>query len=388
MKKFFAGLLGVMMILSMVACSGGGDANNAQDSTEAEQTTETTSTVEENGETTTEPIRVALLCASNLGDMSFYDSANEGITRAANEGKAETRVIECNDDISKFEPTLIDVAEEGFDLIIVPYQFQDYVEKHAGSYPESTFILFDTEFDFSKGDYSNVYCVLYQINEVSFLGGYLAAKMTVSGAEGTNEEKIIGFLGGMDQPIINDFLIGYIEGAQYADPETKVLISYVNSYTDAAKGKELSLAMFNQGMDVGFNVAGGAGTGLIEAAVEKNGFVIGVDSDQAMAFKDTKPEFSAVIPTSILKNVGDSLYRAIDLYIKGELKLGENEVLGISEGGVGLADNEFYQSMISEELRNEIAALQEKIIAGEIQVGTALGMSTDELNTIRDSVKP
>src|SRR5699024_8326634 len=161
------------------------------------------------------------------------------------------------------------------------------------------------------------------------------------------------------------------------------------SYTDSSKGKELSFAMFNQGADVVFNVAGGSGVGLIEAAVEQNNQVIGVDSDQALMYKELgNDKFADVIPTSVLKNVDYSLYRAIDLYLKGELPVGETDRLGIAEGGVGLADNDFYQSMIDEETRKEVEDLMDKISKGELEVESAYGKTTDEIAKARDSVKP
>src|SRR5699024_1561170 len=155
---------------------------------------------------------------------------------------------------------------------------------------------FDSEVDPSLG-LDNVYSIVYKANEAALLGGYVAAK--------ASEENVIGFLGGMDQPVINDFLLGYIQGATLADENTKVATTYVGSYTDSSKGIELSVALFYEGADVFFNVAGGSGVGLIEAAVEQNNQVFGVDSDQALMYKELgNVTFADVIPTSVLKNVG------------------------------------------------------------------------------------
>src|SRR5699024_9055438 len=156
---------------------------------------------------------------------------------------------------------VVDTAEEGYDMVIASSTLQEYFEEYAEDYPDTTFVLFDSEVDPSLG-LDNVYSIVYKANEAALLGGYVAAK--------ASEENVIGFLGGMDQPVINDFLLGYIQGATLADENTKVATTYVGSYTDSSKGKELSFAMFNQGADVVFNVAGGSGVGLIEAAVEQN----------------------------------------------------------------------------------------------------------------------
>ena len=107
--------------------------------------------------------------------------------------------------------------------------------------------------------------------------------------ENVNEDKVIGFLGGMDIPGINDFLVGYIQGALYVEPEIKVLTTYAGSFVDPAKGKELSLAMYQSGADIAFNVAGQTGLGLIDAAFESERYAIGVDSDQSALYRETEP---------------------------------------------------------------------------------------------------
>lgn len=326
------------------------------------------------------PLKVALL-VSNLGDMSFNDSANAGIEKAKEDFGIEAQVIEYGFDPQKFEPTLTDTADQGYDMIIMPPNFQVALESNADAYPDVNFVMFDGDIDWSKGDFKNVYCITYKANEASYLGGYVSAALS--------ESKILGFLGGMDQPVINDFLVGFIEGAQAYDPEVKVITNYAGSYGDPSKGKELTIGMINNGADMLFNVAGGTGVGLIEACVENDKYVLGVDSDQALMYeKNGKTDYAEAIPTSVLKNVGDSLYRAIDLYIKGELKIGELETLGIKENGVGLADNSYYQDKVSEEVRTAIENIKQDIIDGKVEVNTAIGMTTDQISEIRDAARP
>lgn len=201
-------------------------------------------------------------------------------------------------------------------------------------------------------------------------------------------KKLIGFLGGMDIPVINDFLVGYIQGAKYVDKDIKVAISYIGDFSDSAKGKELALAQYQQGVAIGFNVAGQAGLGQLDAAKEMNRYVIGVDSDQAMLFAESDPAKANLIVTSMLKRVDNSLVRAIKLYKEGTLKFGQAEALGLKEDAVGLADNEYYRKLVPEEIRQYIEELKLKIINGEIKVDSALGMDTNKLNEIRNSVKP
>lgn len=364
MKKIVLLFVAFVLLVGLAAC-----AAPAEKPAESEKPAETA-----------KKIKVALL-VGNLGDLSFNDSAHEGLKKAQAELGVEGSVFEYGSDPNKFEATLLDAAEQGYDIVMGSSTLKGFMETHADSFPNTTFVLFDDQVDWTKGKLANVYCIQYKANEASYLGGFVASSIS--------KTKIIGFLGGTDQPIINDFLLGYIAGALKANPDTKVITTYVGSYTDSPKGKELSLGMFNQKADIGFNVAGGSGVGLIEAAAETGNMVLGVDSDQAMIYKaKDNLKFAEVIPTSVLKNVGASLFRAIDLYLKGELPVGTADNLGIKEGGVGLADNEFYQKMVPEEVRKMVADLEKQIIEGKIEIDTAIGKDTAEIATIRDSVKP
>jgi len=233
-----------------------------------------------------------------------------------------------------------------------------------------------------------LYSILYKQNEVSFLAGVVAARITDSDMPLANPQKIIGFLGGMDTPVINDFLVGYIQGAKYIDPDIKVAISYIGDFSNAAKGKEMALAQYDLGADIGFNVAGQAGLGQLDAAKDKNKYALGVDSDQAMIFKDSDPAKANLIVTSALKRVDNSLLRAVKMYKEGTLQFGQAEELGLTQEAVGLADNEFYEKLVPEDVRKEVEELAGKIANGEIKVDTAMGMDTNKLNELRNSVKP
>lgn len=337
------------------------------------------------------PLKIVLLINGTLGDKSFFDSANNGLELIKKEfgSKVQTRVIEMSYDQTKWEPTLLDVSEQDWDIIIVgTWQMTDYLTATAPKFPNKKYFIFDTSVDYSKG-LPNVYSILYKQNEGSFLAGVLAAKVTQSDLPLVNKErKTIGFLGGMDIPVINDFLVGYIQGAKYVDKDVKVAISYIGSFSDSAKGKEMALAQYNQGVDIGYNVAGQAGLGQLDAAKDVNRYAIGVDSDQAMLFKDNDPAKANLIMTSVLKRVDMSLLRAVKLHKEGKLGYGTAENLGIKEEAIGIADNEFYQRLVPADIRKEIADISAKIVSGEIKVDTAFGMSTEALNALRDSVRP
>ncbi len=357
--KLFIALMLVMM-LTLTAC-GGGEGNG--------------------GKTEGGPKKVALLIG-NRGDMSFSDSAIRGVEKAESEFEdLDLTIIEYGVEPDKYETNVVDAAEAGYDAIIATSTLIDYVEKYAPEYKDITWIMYDATVDYENGDFENVHSIVYSANEGAFLGGYIAASVT--------ESNTLGFLGGVDAPIINDFLLGFIQGAQEANPDIKIAVNYAGSFSDSPKGKELSLAMNNQGADFIFNVAGGTGVGLIEAAVEKNFKVLGVDSDQAAMYASTgKTEFAEVIPTSVMKNVDNSLYRALDLYLKGELKIGEAETLGLKELGVGIAENEYYDKYVPKEIQDKVVELQEKVQNGEIEVTSVYGKTTDEITQAINSVRP
>lgn len=380
MKKVFK-LFSVLLVAALLftGCQGNnpGDADS--------------STGTDNNKGDEKPLKVVLLINSVLGDKSYLDSAAHGIKLMNDElgGKVETKIIEMGIDNSKWEPTIMDVSEEDWDVIITgQFSMKEYVEKAAAEYPDKKYIIFDSSVNYEGGKFPNVYSVEFKTNEASFLAGSLAARLTTSKIENTNDENLIGFVGGQDIPLINDFLIGYIQGAKHADENIKVSTTYVGSFRDSAKGKEMSLAQFNSGVDISFNCAGQAGLGLLDAAKMEKRYAIGVDADQAMMFADSDPEKAASIPTSVLKNLDQALLRAVKKHLDGTLSYGKTEILGLKEGAVGLAENEYYEKAVPEEIRKEISELKGKIESGELVVDSAIGMDAAKVAEIINSVKP
>ncbi|MEW5814607.1 MAG: BMP family ABC transporter substrate-binding protein [Spirochaetota bacterium] len=319
-------------------------------------------------------VKVVLYVNGTLGDKSFFDSAARGINKAIADLGITGKVIEGGYDPARWEPDITQLAEGDWDIIIAgTWQLQEILEKLAPKHPDKKFFTYDTSVDYSKQGLGNVYSILYSQNEASFLMGALAAMVTTSDMPAANKEKVVGFLGGMDIPVINDFKVGFIQGVEYIDPQVKTLVAYAGAFSDPAKGKELTLAMFDQGADITFNVAGETGLGGIDAAKEKKRYTIGVDSDQYLLFVDTDSEKANWIVTSMMKNVDVSLYRGIKMHIEGNLKYGEAEVLGLAKDGVGVADNDNYKKQIPANFREKLKELEQKIISGEIKVKTAFG---------------
>lgn len=392
-KKMVAWLMAGSILALATGCSGGNSGQTAAETTTAEQTT---AVVSENKESTgaetpaEEGLKVALLINGVLGDQSYYDSAASGMEAIKTNLGCQTKIVEMGSDATKYEPTINEYSASGeWDIIILcTNTLKEICQEIAQDYPDQKYILFGARADYENYDLPNVYSVDYLANEGSYLAGVVAASLTVSDVEGMNPEKVIGFVGGQDVTVINDFLVGFIEGAVSVDEEIKVITSYVGDYVNTAKGKELALVQIQQGADVIFQCAGGAGTGVFEAAAENGVLAIGCDADQYEVLEPTDPELADVIVTSVMKKVGVSIERAVGMAIEGTLPYGSLEVVGVKEGVTGIALNDHYADLVPDEVVQAESEAEKNIVEGNIEVSTALGMSTDQVNEIRNSVKP
>ena len=297
---------------------------------------------------------VAVVVAGTLGDRGFYDSSNEGRLQIEADLGAKTTVVECKEDGSMYESSLINAAEAYDVVVAVGWQFWDYFENVVADFPEVKFIFVDNGLD-GVGD--NLMSIIYKQNEGSFLVGYIAGTMTKTGK--------IGVVGGEDAATINDFIVGYEAGAQYANASVTVSRKYTEDYEDPAKGKEAALALYGEGCDIVFAVAGKTGEGVFEAAAETGNYAIGVDSDQ----KYINPD---LILCSMVKRVGKSIYDvAVDM--EGKYLPGQIWAADMATGYIDVAyGTEDMPQQVSDELKAEVEVLKQKIINGEITVPTAL----------------
>ena len=372
MRRLFSTVLaGTVAMTALVGCS----------QTEAPATENTGTEATKDPEIDEEALKVALLVPGNLGDKSFFDSANNGMQLIEEQLGAEIKVVEMGVDQTKWEPTVLDFSDQDWDIIISGmWDMTPVLNEVAELYPDNHYINFDTS---DETVAENVYAMFYKTNELSFLAGSLAALQAEAAGSDT-----IGFIGGMDNPGINDFLIGYIEGAQYINPDIKVATSYAGSFVDATKGKEVAISMYNQGVEIIFQVAGQTGVGIIDAAKELGKPVIGVDSDQTLAFMESDPEKANSIVSSALKKVDEAILRAVKLHEEGTLPYGTHETLGLPEGVVGLAKNDIFKEKVSAENQAKLDEVEAAVVAGEVTVSTAFGLTTEEIAARRDAVRP
>ncbi len=333
-----------------------------------------------------EPLKITLVINGVLGDKSFFDSAQRGMDMLIEDGyNVEVNTVELGIDPAGWETGLGDAMAdtEAYDLLIVgTFQMTEFLGARVHLYPDKNFVSFDAGVAYDDpavcvDGCKNVYSVLYAQNEGSFLAGVYAAAITASDLDGINPDPIIGAVGGQDIPVINDFIVGYEQGACLVNPDSQVLVQYAGDWNDPATGKEMTLAMYEQKADIVFNIAGGTGVGIFEAAQEQNHYAIGVDSDQAALIGVTDPDQANHILTSMQKNVDYSLYRAVDLYLNGELPLGEAETIGIADGGVSLSENDIYYNSTPETILDLIDAVTAAVEAGDITVNTVFADRVD-----------
>ena len=303
-------------------------------------------------EDTAPELTVALVVAGTFGDRSFYDSSKAGCDKLAAEG-IQVKTIECKNE--NHTQQIYNAADAADVVVLVGWEFYD-VETVAPEYGDKRFIWIDNA---TSVPVSNVLNITYAQNEGSFLAGYIAANVSKTG--------VVGAMGGMDDATINDFIVGYKQGALYANPDITVEIIYSNDYDDPAIGKECALTLNEKGADVVFQIASKCGDGVFEAAREQGFYAIGVDSDQ----KYIAPE---VIICSMRKEVGNSIYDAVKQYMeKGDDcgLFGTTWIADMATGYVGLSyGEEGSVQQIPDDMKAEVEELAKKIVAGEIVVDT------------------
>lgn len=388
-NRFLALALAAVMTLSLVGCGGsggaapsGGDSGSSSSSSSGDSGS---SAPEGDGAQ-----KIVYLVNGNLGDKGFYDSAASGIQMMADQLGAETKIIEMGRDETSYESNFLDVSEQDWDLIVCgTFSVSELAQEVAPQYPEKNYLIFDVTVDFDKVTTGNMIGVSYYSNQGAFLSGVLAAKMLLQSDDARIDasKKILGFVGSMDTSGINDFLVGYLEGVKYVDPEIQVLTSYVGSFEDVTKCMEMTTQLYNQGAQIVYAPASQSILGAATAASNCGKYLIACDQDLYAQLAESDPKLAETILTTSLKNVGDSLFTAVQGLADGTMTYGNNYVLGLDSGAVGLAKNENYMALVPSEIQSEIDEIEGKIISGEIEVASAFNMSTEEVVALRDSMK-
>ena len=381
MKKFIALALALAMSLSLAACGSKGGSSSSAASGSA-----SASGSGESGKV----YNVCNLVNGNLGDKSFFDSAEAGLEQLQADGRITLRTIQMggtDEDKPSWLSNLYEVSESGeYDLIVCgTYQMPDYLKEVASQYPDQKYLIYDDNTYVGAND--NVVNVTFKQNDLGYLMGVFAACMTTdTNVNNINPDAVLGFVGGVDSPVINDFLYGFIVGAQSVNPDVKIDTRYTNDYVDTAIAKEYGLSMINDNKcDIIWGVAGNAGNGAAEAALETGkAWFIGVDSDQELTFSS---DLAALTLTSGLKNIGNSIIWIFDQWDAGKTYWGTEVQLGLAEGGVGIVTDKNYDKYASAETKAAVEAAQAGIMDGSTKVDTAFDANFD-VAALRDSVRP
>lgn len=284
-------------------------------------------------------------------DKSFNEAAYTGAERYKEETGTEYREFEIQNPAQR-EQALRRLAQRGGDPVVaVGFSQGPALETVAPEFPDSRFTIIDMVVD-----QPNVQSIVFKEHEGSFLVGALAALSSETGT--------VGFVGGMDVPLIRRFACGYEQGAKHVNPDVEVLQNMTGTtpaaWNDPAKGAELAQSQFDRGADVIFAAAGGTGNGVYQAAADAGKLAIGVDSNQNHLHPGT-------MLTSMVKRVDAAVFDAFESAAAGSWEPGV-KTLGLAEGGVGWALDDNNRPLVSEDMEAQIGQLSEAIAGGEISV--------------------
>ena len=282
-------------------------------------------------------------------DKSFNEAAFNGAQRWAEETGGTFREIELTSEAQR-EQALRRFAEAGANPVVMTgFAFGSVLDEVAPDYPDTKFAIIDMVVD-----QPNVRSVVFNEHEGSFLVGMMAGLKTESGT--------VGFIGGMDIPLIRKFACGYAQGVVAANPDATVIANMTGTtpaaWNDPVKGGELTKAQISQGADIVYAAAGGTGVGVLQAAADEGIFSIGVDSNQNYLHPGS-------VLTSMLKRVDVAVYEAMSQGT--DLETGFN-VMGLANYGVGVALDENNEAIVSYDMLAQVYAAADKIVSGEMTV--------------------
>ncbi len=302
---------------------------------------------------------VALIIAQGgLGDHSYNDLAYSGFKKALTEAKLVGKPVESKDIVAQGADILRRASDAGFGLVVdLEYSHGDALQGVAKDYAGVDYVILN---QVKAG--KNVASVLFEEQQGSYLAGALATMVAKdSSIKGMSGKPIIGVIGGTKSVGIDKFIVGYIQGARAVDPKAEVKVAYSNNFGDPAIGLQMAKAMFEGGANVVYQVAGGAGLGVIQAAKQEGKFAIGVDTDQ----DGLAP---GAVLASMVKRTDIAVETVIKDYADHKFPGGQTITLGLKQDGVGLSPMTFTKDKIPAADLAEIDAMKKKIIDGDIKV--------------------
>lgn len=309
-----------------------------------------------------------IISQSGLGDQSYNDLAYAGFERALAATGIEGRTVESKEVVAQTDEILRRASDAGFGLVVdLEFAHGEPIAAVAKDYPDINYVILN---QVVPGD--NIASVVFREQEGSYLAGVLAAQMTtLTGVEGINEQPVLGVIGGTKSAGIDKFIVGFIEGAKSVNPDIDVKVGYSNNFADPAIGMQMANAMFDDGADIVYHVAGGTGIGVIEAAKERGVFAIGFDTDQ----DGLAPGH---VLTSMIKRGDVAVERIVTDYAGDKFPKGQTISLGLAEDGVGLSPMEHTKDIIPAEVLAKVDAAKAGILDGSIKVWDVLSQGAPD----------
>lgn len=285
------------------------------------------------------------------GDKSFCDAAQAGLLKASEEFDFEFKELTPGQS-TQIELALRRFSQQKYDLIIgVGFLFQTPMQRVAPDFPDVKYAIVDVPVDAP-----NVASLIFKAHEGAFLVGAIAGLKTT-----TNQ---IGFVGGMEMPVVQAFEAGFRAGIEAVNPEAKILVNYVGvtpeAFNNPNKGKELALAQYNKDVDIIFQAAGASGLGVLEAAEQTGKYIIWADANG-------NSYLPGQVLTSMIKGVELAVYQTIAHAIGGEFT-GGIKIYGLKEQGVEFTLDEHNKPLLTPEILSAVEELKQKVIQGKIVV--------------------
>lgn len=302
---------------------------------------------------------------AGLGDRGFNDLAAAGLKQAEDDLGVQGKLIESQT-AADYPNNLTQLAQSGAAPVFgIGFSFFDAVTDAAAKSPDTHFAIVD-----SVVDAPNVASLVFREEEGSYLAGVVAGLMTQEDTDYTSgSDKVVGFIGGQEAPLIEKFGAGYKQGVLSVCPDCEVLYQYIGSTTEAfsdpGTAAEIARNMRANGADVIYHASGGSGDGLFKVATDDQFFAIGVNTDQAAI------DPSAPILTSMLKRVDTAVASTIEAESNGDFKAGVQS-FGLAEDGVGLAGFGRFDDIVPADVKTSVEQARQQIIDGDITVATTL----------------
>lgn len=299
-----------------------------------------------------------IIAQGGLGDQSYNDLAYSGFKKAIKETGIEGKPVESKDVVAQASDILRRASDADFGLVVdLEYSHGDPLVAVAKDYPDTDYVILN-----QVREGKNVASVLFQEQEGSYLAGTLAALVTTdTKIKGINDKPIIGVIGGTKSAGIDKFIAGYIQGAKAANPNVQVKVAYSNNFGDPAIGLQMTKAMFEEGADIVYQVAGGTGMGVIQAAKEEGHYAIGVDTDQ----DGIAP---GAVLTSMVKRTDIAVETMVKDYASDNFPGGQTVTFGLKEDGVGLSEMKYTRDLIPANILKKVDEAKEGILSGKIKV--------------------